>query len=223
MTARIIPTVALIGAAALLWFALTPNKQSPIKRTMRAIRPSTSRVPVLDFSPKTDYTPRSSVTETEFFAFEPVNYLKSGASVVSGFTAQFKNGLRNVSPTILNLLRGAANAHSVPANILTAQAFAESSFNPNAKSPTSNAYGLMQLIPCWHPGTPVQKPVDNAYRGAEYMRENFDRFGDWYHALIAFKEGPTLLAKLGANSNDPRIARGRAYADKIMTAAKVYA
>ncbi len=44
------------------------------------------------------------------------------------------------------LFQAAAQKYGVPPNLLIAQAQAESSFNPNAVSPT-NAQGLMQIEP----------------------------------------------------------------------------
>lgn len=179
MNGKIIPLIALVGAAALAWFAFAPAKGAA-----RALRPSTSRVPGLD----------QGAGAPLFYRQQCISGLDglNASCKVRDFVAEFKNALRTVTPSILNLLRGAANAHNVPQNILIAQSFAESTLDPNAissKTDPAAARGLMQLRPNHHPGVPVNKPIDNAYRGAEYLREKFDEFGDWRSALLAYTMG----------------------------------
>jgi soluble lytic murein transglycosylase-like protein len=72
---------------------------------------------------------------------------------------------------------------------------AESSFDAAAVSP-KGAMGLMQLMP----GTASDLGVDDAFHteqnvqgGTRYLRELYDRYGDWLRTLAAYNAGPQAV------------------------------
>lgn len=79
---------------------------------------------------------------------------------------------------------------------------AESTFNPNARSP-ADARGLMQVLPStgaavarrhgvsWNGGNSLYDPATNIRIGTAYMGERRDQYGHPYIASAAYNAGPT--------------------------------
>lgn len=88
----------------------------------------------------------------------------------------------------------AENKYDLPHNLLARQAQQESYYRPDAVSP-AGAIGIMQIIPKWHPDVNPNDPFDSIDYAGRYMRENYNRFGDWEKALAAYNWGPTALSK----------------------------
>ncbi len=99
------------------------------------------------------------------------------------------------------LIQGASAAHGVPYDLLHKQLFLESSFNPNAKSPTGPrglgqftkatgmAYGLVNDEDFYDPA----KSIDAA---ARHMRDNIRiAGGDELKALLAYNQGAGRLGR----------------------------
>lgn len=67
------------------------------------------------------------------------------------------------------------NKLRVDPTLVLAVAEVESEFNPRAKSPSSTAYGLMQVIPYWHKnkvkGRDLRKPTDQIAVGTEVLAD----------------------------------------------------
>jgi soluble lytic murein transglycosylase-like protein len=120
------------------------------------------------------------------------------------------------------------NAQGLPPGLLAAQAMAESSGNPNAKSP-KGALGLMQFMGPTARQYGVDDPTDpaQAIRGASYYdRDLLKRYGgDVREALAAYnwgmgnKKDPRLDADIAAHGADwekyaPKETRN--YIDKVM-------
>lgn len=94
-------------------------------------------------------------------------------------------------PTTHEIIANAAYRYNVPVEIALAVAKRESNFNQSAIG-SSGEIGVFQLMP----GTAVGLGVDprdlnqNIDGGVRYLREQFDRFGNWDQALAAYNAGP---------------------------------
>lgn len=93
------------------------------------------------------------------------------------------------------VIRSASLDHGVPAALVKAVIAAESSFDAAAVSP-KGAMGLMQLMP----GTAQELGVGDAFHseqnvqgGTRYLRELYDRYGDWLRTLAAYNAGPEAV------------------------------
>lgn len=109
----------------------------------------------------------------------------------------------------------ASSCYNLPIGLLKAVATVESNFNPNAVS-CAGAMGVMQLMPRTAQGLGVTDPFDarqNIMGGAQYLREQLNRFGDVRLALAAYNAGPGNVSKYGGMPPFPGTQR---YVDKIM-------
>lgn len=103
-----------------------------------------------------------------------------------------------------------AAEHGVPANLLSSLLEVESGYNPDAKS-GAGAVGIAQFMPSTaeeigiDPMDP-QQAIDGA---AIYLRQKYDKYGDWHKALEAY------------NGGDGNVGKGEtmAYADKVLDGA----
>jgi hypothetical protein len=93
------------------------------------------------------------------------------------------------------VIRDASLDHGIPPALVKAVIAAESSFDASAVSP-KGAMGLMQLMP----GTARDLGVDDAFHseqnvqgGTRYLRELYDRYGDWLRTLAAYNAGPEAV------------------------------
>ena len=97
----------------------------------------------------------------------------------------------------------AGQKYGIDPNLLAAQAFKESRFEPRAVS-RFGAEGIMQLKPrTAHSlgATDTFDPRQNIMAGAKYLRKQLDRFGgDLTMALAAYNAGPERVAKEGPNA-----------------------
>ena len=98
------------------------------------------------------------------------------------------------------LAQAAAQKYGINPSVFMRQIEAESSWNPNAKSP-AGAIGLTQLMPGTAAGLKVKNPWDPAQNiegGAKYFRQQLDKYnGDYRLALAAYNAGPGAVAKYG--------------------------
>ncbi len=97
---------------------------------------------------------------------------------------------------LMGLLNAAELKYGIPHDLLAAQAWQESSFNPNAQSPVG-AQGLMQLMPQYYPGINPFDPVQAIDAAASTDAANFTRFGSWSLALAAYNAGAGNVDKYG--------------------------
>jgi hypothetical protein len=102
------------------------------------------------------------------------------------------------------IINDVASSTGVPAARLRAVAEVESSLNPKATNDKSSAKGLMQLTDAAAKETGVDDPFDprqNLLGGAKYLKKQYDRFGDWDAAHIAYHDGPGAYARSGEPSD----------------------
>ena len=109
----------------------------------------------------------------------------------------------------------AAQRWSVSAQLLAAQLYAESGFNPFARSP-AGAEGIAQFMPGTAEAMGLLDPFDpgaaiNAQ--AHLMRDLLGRFGSVPLALAAYNAGPGAVAACGCI---PPFPETRAYVTKIL-------
>jgi hypothetical protein len=92
----------------------------------------------------------------------------------------------------------AAKRHGVPPDLFLRLVQAESSWNPNARSPVG-AIGLAQLMPgtAKELGVDPNDPAQNLEGGARYLAQQFRTFGDWKTAAAAYNAGPGNVRKYG--------------------------
>ena len=79
----------------------------------------------------------------------------------------------------------------MPPQLLAALVKYESGGNQNAKS-SAGAIGLTQLMPSTAKALGVNPydPWQNLLGGAKYLRQQYDKFGNWALALAAYNAGP---------------------------------
>jgi hypothetical protein len=113
------------------------------------------------------------------------------------------------------ILARAAQRWNVSATLLAAQLYAESNFNPFARSP-AGAQGVAQLMPSTAAALGVADPFDpgQAIDGqARLMRDLLRRFAAVPLALAAYNAGPGPVAACGCV---PPYAETRAYVARIL-------
>ena len=121
-------------------------------------------------------------------------------SVARGLEPQ----LRKVTPRgrhvaiYLDEAKRQAKAFAIPEALFLALIQQESAWNSKARSHVG-AIGLTQLMPGTATDLRVDPhdPVQNLHGGAKYLREQYDRFGDWRLALAAYNAGPGAVKKYG--------------------------
>ncbi len=97
-----------------------------------------------------------------------------------------------VPPNLEPHYQAASQATGIPVDILKRKDAAESNFNPNAVSP-AGATGVAQLMPGTARDLNVSNPTDagqSILGGAQYLKQNLDKYGNLPHALAAYNFGP---------------------------------
>lgn len=90
----------------------------------------------------------------------------------------------------------AAERNNIPSDLFLRLIQQESGFKPNATS-SAGARGLTQLMPgtADYLGVNPDDPEENLEGGARYLREQYERFGNWRLALAAYNAGPGAVMK----------------------------
>ena len=157
------------------------------------------------------------------YAWEPWHYgfTRSPGSSSLGFGARGGDGRATravqyfVPAPFAPLIIRAAQRWSVSAQLLAAQLYAESNFNPFARSP-AGAQGIAQFMPGTAAAMGLSDPFDpdaaiNAQ--ARLMRDLLGRFGSVPLALAAYNAGPGAVAGCGCI---PPYPETRAYVARIL-------
>ena len=113
------------------------------------------------------------------------------------------------------MIVAAAQRWNVSATLLAAQLYAESNFNPFARS-HAGALGIAQFMPSTAAAMGVGNPLDPAQAidgQARLMRDLLRRFGAVALALAAYNAGPVPVAACGCV---PPYAETQAYVAKIL-------
>ncbi len=157
------------------------------------------------------------------YAWEPwhYGYTRSPGSSSVGFGARGGDGRATravqsfVPARFAPLIIGAAQRWSVSAQLLAAQLYAESGFNPFARSP-AGAEGIAQFMPGTAEAIGLLDPFDPGSAidaQAHLMRDLLGRFGSVPLALAAYNAGPGAVAACGCI---PPFPETRAYVTKIL-------
>ena len=162
------------------------------------------------------------------YAWEPwhFGYTRSPGSSSVGFGAHGGDGRATravqsfVPARFAPLIIRAAQRWGVSAHLLAAQLYAESNFNPFARSP-AGAEGIAQFMPGTAAAMGLSNPFDPEAAidaQAHLMRDLLGRFGSVPLALAAYNAGPGAVAGCGCippypgdalvRGADPGIARG---------------
>ena len=113
-----------------------------------------------------------------------------------------------------DLARETARRYGIPEDLFLRQIKAESAWDPNALS-SAGAIGLGQLMPgtAKELGVDPRDPAQNLDGAARYLRQQYDRFGDWSLALGAYNAGPGRITEYGGL---PPFKETQNYVAKIM-------
>jgi hypothetical protein len=120
-----------------------------------------------------------------------------------------------VPPRYANAIAAAATRWNVPAELLAAQLFAESNFNPFARSP-AGALGIAQFMPGTARSYGLHNPFDavsSIEAQAHLMHDLLRRFDSTALGLAAYNAGPNAVARCGCI---PPYPETRAYVAKIL-------
>ncbi|QBI22102.1 lytic transglycosylase domain-containing protein [Egibacter rhizosphaerae] len=128
--------------------------------------------------------------------------VRSGLAGAEGgqptWVSAFGESAREWAPEI----SAAAAEAGIDDRLLAALVEAESGFRADAVS-HAGAIGLAQLMPGTADalGVDPRDPVDNLRGGAQYLREQLDRFGSVEEALAAYNAGPHRVQQAGGIPN----------------------
>lgn len=91
-----------------------------------------------------------------------------------------------------------ADRYGIPRRMALNLVQQESGFNQGAVSP-KGALGMAQLMPgtAKELGVDPSDPYQNIEGGMRYLRQQYDRFGDWSLAAAAYNAGPGAVQKYG--------------------------
>lgn len=108
----------------------------------------------------------------------------------------------------------AARRYGLPEALFYELVNQESRFQTAAES-SAGAYGLAQLMPdtAIYLGVEITDPMQNLDGGARYLKEQYERFGQWPLALAAYNAGPEAVAKY---DGIPPFRETQAYVQTIM-------
>ncbi len=113
------------------------------------------------------------------------------ASAVPSYGGRYKG-------PYLRVAKDAARRHGVPEDLFLRLVQQESNWKVKAKS-HKGAIGLAQLMPATAAtlGVDPNVPSQNLDGGARYLKQMYEKFGNWRLALAAYNAGPGAVEKYG--------------------------
>ncbi|WP_314653777.1 transglycosylase SLT domain-containing protein [uncultured Selenomonas sp.] len=106
------------------------------------------------------------------------------------------NGGITGPPEYIAMATAAAQKYGVPVNLFLAQIQLESNWNPNAVS-EAGAQGIAQFMPETAAGWGIDpfNPEQALDASAHYMKNLYEKFGDWNYALAGYNGGPYSIER----------------------------
>ena len=132
-----------------------------------------------------------------------------------------------------HIVRGHANSHDLDSALLAAVIYAESRFDPNARS-AAGAVGLMQLLPDTAKGialrtggtrfvvADLRDPEINVRYGSWYLDHLLDRYSDTGLALAAYHAGQGNVDRWRREGLGIAFPETRAYVAEVARLRRVY-
>ena len=132
-----------------------------------------------------------------------------------------------------HIVRGHAKHHDLDPALLAAVIYAESRFDPNARS-TAGAVGLMQLLPDTARGialrtggtrfvvADLRDPEINVRYGSWYLDHLLDRYGGSTLALAAYHAGQGNVDRWRREGSGIAFPETRTYVAEVMRLRRVY-
>lgn len=127
--------------------------------------------------------------------------------------------------TYADAITRASQIYGVPEFVIKKVMMRESSGDKNAVS-KKGAMGLMQTLPRTFADMKkedphiitgdIKDPKSNIFAGARYLKQQKDRYGDWYTAFLAYHAGPGNVDKLLKTGINPAVgSESISYAEKL--------
>jgi len=121
----------------------------------------------------------------------------------------------------LTLIREQETLNGLPHNLLARLLEQESDFDPMAHNTRTDAQGMAQIVPRWHPT--IHNPFDPNEAipyAAKYLKRLYKNFGHWDLALAAYNWGwgnlNKLIGKYGNNGFEHMPEETRNYVTEIL-------
>lgn len=121
----------------------------------------------------------------------------------------------------LDLIAQQEKENGLPHNLLARLLEQESHFDPLAHNTRTDAQGIAQIVPRWHPDIVDPFNPDEAIPyAARYLRKLYDNFGHWDLALAAYNWGwghlRNLMSEHGNDGFDYMPRETRHYVAEIL-------
>lgn len=126
-----------------------------------------------------------------------VALLTTAIAILTKSTSSWSAPIR--AKPYLKLLGETEEREGIPHNLLVRIAYQESRFREDIISgqtvSSSNAQGIMQIIPRWHPNVNPLEPSQAIPYAGKYLRKLYNIFGNWKDATASYNWGQGNLAK----------------------------